>query len=145
MTRHNILVLLFGCGTSALFASSNTHFIPKNTDTLVINQDFVMPKILVDPQTKVIFYLESDGRHISAISPKGKLLWLVDPFADAKLYSYGANFRPLILYFGFAAKPPNNVGKAPWLASDYLEIAYNTSAFGKLIKSDGVFFFGGED
>jgi hypothetical protein len=34
------------------------------------------PQILIrDPSTKVIYYLESDGRHLAAISPEGKLLW----------------------------------------------------------------------
>ena len=33
------------------------------------------PKILQDPKTKVVYYLESDRRHIAAITPDGKLLW----------------------------------------------------------------------
>jgi hypothetical protein len=33
------------------------------------------PQILQDAKTKVIYYLESDLRHVAAISPDGKLLW----------------------------------------------------------------------
>lgn len=32
-------------------------------------------KVIQDPRTKVIYYLESDLRHIAALSPDGKLLW----------------------------------------------------------------------
>ncbi len=32
-------------------------------------------KVLQDPETKVVYYLESDLRHVAAISPDGKLLW----------------------------------------------------------------------
>lgn len=31
--------------------------------------------VIQDPKTKVVYYLESDRRHIAAISPAGKLLW----------------------------------------------------------------------
>ncbi len=33
------------------------------------------PRVLVDPKTKVSYYLESDRRHIAAISADGRLLW----------------------------------------------------------------------
>jgi hypothetical protein len=35
-------------------------------------------KVFQDSKTKIIFYLESDRRHVSAISPEGKLLWCCD-------------------------------------------------------------------
>ena len=31
--------------------------------------------VLRDPETKILYYLESDRRHIAAISPDGKVLW----------------------------------------------------------------------
>ena len=47
--------------------------------TLVVSGDPSLPEhqpeILKDSKTKVIYYLESDRRHIAAISPEGKLLW----------------------------------------------------------------------
>jgi hypothetical protein len=33
------------------------------------------PQVLQDLKTKVIYYLESDRRHVSAIGPEGKFLW----------------------------------------------------------------------
>ena len=39
--------------------------------------DSTSPRILQDPKTKVIYYLESDDCHVVAISPEGKLLWSV--------------------------------------------------------------------
>ncbi len=41
-----------------------------------------------DPHSGIIFYVESDARHISAISRTGKLLWTRDPFKDAHLDLY---------------------------------------------------------
>ena len=32
-------------------------------------------KVIQDPKTEIIYYLESDLRHIAALSPDGKLLW----------------------------------------------------------------------
>jgi hypothetical protein len=37
-------------------------------------------KVIQDPKTKVIYYLESDLRHIAALSPDGKLLWCCEVF-----------------------------------------------------------------
>ena len=42
------------------------------------------PQVLQDPKTKVIYYLESDGRHVSAISPDGKLLWCCEVLPTPK-------------------------------------------------------------
>jgi hypothetical protein len=38
-------------------------------------EEQTMPKVVQDPKTKVCYHLESDLRHIAAISPDGKLLW----------------------------------------------------------------------
>ena len=40
-----------------------------------------VPRVLQDPKTKVIFYLESNRHHLSAISPEGKLLWQEDTWS----------------------------------------------------------------
>jgi len=36
-----------------------------------------------DPTTKVIYYLESDRRHVSAIDPDGKILWCSEIVSEA--------------------------------------------------------------
>ncbi|MCE0499442.1 MAG: hypothetical protein LV481_15990 [Methylacidiphilales bacterium] len=45
------------------------------SDGPVATQNSSASRTLQDPKTKIIYYLESDQRHIAAISPKGKLLW----------------------------------------------------------------------
>ena len=52
---------------------------------------FKGPQTYQDPRTGIILYLESDGRHIAAISRDGKLLWARDPFADSHLPFYRTN------------------------------------------------------
>jgi len=44
--------------------------------------------IYKDPASKVIFYVETDGRHVVAISEDGKILWRKNPFVDAGLDPY---------------------------------------------------------
>jgi len=47
-----------------------------------------IPRIFKDPGTGIIFYSESDGRHVAAISPDGTLLWHRAPFTDIHLEPY---------------------------------------------------------
>ena len=47
--------------------------------------DFPGPQVCKDPTTGTLLYVESDGRHVAAISRDGKLLWNKDPFKDAHL------------------------------------------------------------
>ena len=55
-------------------------------------------KVIQDPKTKVIYYLESDLRHIAALSPDGKLLWCCE------VVPASAPRRVHILFFGFDDK-----------------------------------------
>ena len=43
------------------------------------------PFLLNDPRTGLMLYVESDGRHMAAITRGGKILWHKDLFADPKL------------------------------------------------------------
>ena len=45
--------------------------------------DFPGPQVYKDPISGTLLYIESDGRHVAAISAQGKLLWNKDPFKDA--------------------------------------------------------------
>lgn len=93
-----------------------------------------------DPHSGVILYVESDARHISAISRTGKLLWTRDPFKDAHLELYRTK-HPQIANMG--AGP-----KAIWVKGDprdFVYIAFNSSQFGLLRITDGEFFFGGQN
>jgi hypothetical protein len=63
------------------------------------------PRVLQDPKTKVVYYLESDQCHIAAISPDGKLLWCLQVMPSNykergfKLQGFGfwhpGNFQPM--------------------------------------------------
>jgi hypothetical protein len=55
-----------------------------------------------DPETKIIIYVETDGRHVAAISTDGRLLWRKDPFVDAKMEPY-REARPTIAAIGPAS------------------------------------------
>ena len=43
-----------------------------------------VPQVLQDSKTKVIYYLESDRRHVSAIDSEGKLLWCREVFPPSQ-------------------------------------------------------------
>src|SRR6266699_2422949 len=60
---------------------------------------FLGPRVYKDPASGTLLYLETDGRHVAAISSRGKLLWIKDPFKDAHL-SYYRTDKPQIVYIG---------------------------------------------
>ena len=86
-----------------------------------------------DRASGVIYYVESDGRHVSAIDPDGKILWNVDPFVDAGLKPYRLS-KPLIVYIS-----KSNVDE------DSISIGFDSSQFGDLDRKTGKFRFRGND
>jgi hypothetical protein len=85
--------------------------------------------------------VESDGLHVAAISKEGKILWVRDPFHDAKLSDYRTH-HPQIVF----------VGKGSWWANGTqrtdvpaILIRFNSSQFGAMRMSDGEFQPGGQD
>src|SRR3954452_21042141 len=60
---------------------------------------FPGPQVYKDPRSGTLLYLETDGRHIAAISGDGKLLWNRDPFEDSHLSFYRTE-KPQIVYMG---------------------------------------------
>jgi hypothetical protein len=59
-----------------------------------------LPYAYKDTETGTVFYVESDGRHVSAISPEGKILWSRDPFADTHLPFHRTDTPPTIVFIG---------------------------------------------
>ena len=101
------------------------------------------PQAYKDADSGVVFYVESDGRHVSAISPDGRILWCRDPFADSHLEFY----RTMTLHIIY-------IGKASPRAETYLAtngipkiigITYDLSQFGEVDTKTGDFKFGGQD
>ncbi len=107
--------------------------IPNEHRWKINDPQTVEPKVLIAPKTRITYYLESDGRHVSAISPDGKILWHRDPFNDAGLWPYRVS-KPVITYFEFA--PDEKPG---------LAIGFNSSQFGTMDFAKGSFEFHGQD
>lgn len=87
----------------------------------------------------VIIYVETDGRHIAAISPDGKLLWRKDPFVDAKMQPYRLA-RPSIIAIGPGFTVPG-VGTSDELFS----VSFNSSQSGVMNIATGKFTFMGQN
>jgi len=99
----------------------------------------VLGLIYKDAATGVILYVETDGRHVAAISPGGKLLWRKDPFIDAGMQPYRVA-RPTISYIGPSRWTPPGGSPAPSAA-----ISYSSSQGGVINIADGHFTFLGQD
>lgn len=107
--------------------------IPNEQRWRINDPQTVESKVLIDPKTRITYYLESDGRHVSAISPDGKILWQRDPFNDAGLWPYRVS-KPVITYFEFA--PDDKPG---------LAVGFSSSQFGAMDFAKGSFAYGGQD
>ena len=103
--------------------------------------DFPGPQVYKDPASGTLLYIETDGRHVAAISVQGKLLWNRDPFKDADLPFYRTE-KPQIVYIGPASKFHHPAGEKP---EKFVEISFNNSQSGLMRISNGEFLFSGQD
>jgi len=102
---------------------------------------FPGPQSYRDPGTGITFYVESDGLHVAAISKEGKILWVRDPFHDAKLSDYRTH-KPQIVSVGKGSWWVDGVRRRDFPA---IEIRFNSSQFGAMKMSDGEFQPLGQD
>ena len=102
---------------------------------------FPGPQSYRDSATGITFYVESDGLHIAAISKEGKILWVKDPFHDAKLSDYRTH-NPQIVFIGKGSGVVNGVRPRDVPA---ILIRFNSSQFGAMRMSDGEFQIYGQD
>ena len=107
--------------------------IPKAIRLCINDDQTVSPQVLVHPETHVLYVLESDGRHITAITPEGKILWHRNPFEDAGLLPYRFT-KPVIRIFAFMKDDPQKIG-----------INFNSSQGGILDVTTGDFLWQGQD
>jgi hypothetical protein len=104
-----------------------------------------LPHTYKDVDSGIVFYVESDGRHVTAIAPDSRILWSRDPFADAHLQPYRTH-TPLIVYIGKidVADESHN-----WMlrgrTGRYIAISFNSSQFGIIDIKTGDFTFMGQD
>jgi hypothetical protein len=97
--------------------------------------------IYKDTTANVIIYVETDGRHVVAISPGGRILWRKNPFVDAGLEPYRGP-HPTIDFVGSSGPRcmlrPGDVGKTFCLS-------FSSSQFGEMDIATGKFTFDGQN
>jgi hypothetical protein len=100
------------------------------------------PIAYADGVTETILYVETDGRHLSAISSDGRVRWTRNPFADAHLKPYRVdNPRITSIY-----KPvPWMLGSHPEPKRHFVAIGFDSTQTGVVDVSTGTFFFVGQD
>jgi hypothetical protein len=98
------------------------------------------PQVYKDPKSGTLLYVETDGRHVAAISVDGKLLWIRDPFKDAHIPFYRTK-TPQIVYIG--PIPTEDTVSVPH--DRFVSIRFNSSQFGYLSIISGEFRFEGQD
>ncbi len=115
----------------------------QNSTTYVghYREPFLGPQVYKDPNSGTLFYVETDGRHVAAISGEGKLLWSKDPFMDAHLPFYRTE-KPQIVYIGPHPKGARPAGEK---ANMFVSIEFNSTQSGLLRISNGEFLFLGQD
>lgn len=57
------------------------------------------PSVYHDAESGITFYVESDGRHVTAIDASGKIVWTRNPFVDANMCPY-RSAHPYISWLG---------------------------------------------
>jgi hypothetical protein len=108
-------------------------------------EPFPGPQVYKDPHSTTTLYVETDGRHVAAISGDGKLLWNKDPFKDGHLPFYRTK-NPQIIYVGPVSKSRPYAGPYDGTEPDnFAAITFNNSQFGLLRISNGEFKFLGND
>ena len=100
-----------------------------------------------DPKTNILFYVETDGQHLSAIGPDGKLIWT----KAWNMCSYRV-MVPRIAHVGYVRQPKAGDyiaeihRKWPWLTtSPVIAVVFDSSQFGLVNQKTGDFFFSGQD
>lgn len=92
-----------------------------------------------DPESGILFFVESDRRHVAAINREGRVLWDRDPFVDGHLKPYRVAF-PEISYVGEIPSWAKARRERPSIG-----IGFNSSQFGLLDIETGGFTFVGQD
>jgi hypothetical protein len=117
-------------------------------DYVLWNPAMAKPMAYRDSRTSISFYVESDGRHIAAINSKGTLLWVRNPFEDAKLCPY-RNGRPSITSMKATELSKvmidGGIGGGLNLTHKFLEVTFDSTQYGALDESTGDFLFWGEN
>jgi hypothetical protein len=109
------------------FPSCTPNCVFSNNDNETIS-----PILYQDSETGNLYFVESDGRHITAFTAQGKMHWHRNPFEDARLPPYRVS-KPVIV----SIKSSQEQGR--------LLLTYSSSQFGWLDKVTGEFKFRGQN
>lgn len=131
------VLLLFAVASVASDTNKTTTYIGK------YDQPFPGPQAYRDADSGIIFYVESDGRHVAALSKEGNVLWHRDPFTDSKLQLYRTK-QPRIVWIGQPQKWMVEAMSSKG-AGRFISISYNSSQFGVIDIKTGDFTFMGQD
>ncbi|MGO9805033.1 MAG: hypothetical protein ACLPTL_16540 [Steroidobacteraceae bacterium] len=82
-----------------------------------------------DPRTLTLLYVETDGRHVAAINSDGKLLWVRNPYEQAKFCPYRT---PWPVIYSIEAIDHS----APWMVAPIKRIGANPNGNFVMIKFD---------
>jgi hypothetical protein len=137
--RFAIGTVLIGIVTLLPFAADR--LCGQTTTYVDAPKAFRGPLTYRDSASQTIYYVESDGRHVSAINKEGKILWHKNPFVDAGLKPYRVE-RPVIVNIGPAQKWMLDAMKGK---GDFIQINFNSSQAGVLNTATGEFRFMGQD
>ena len=133
------LMLIVGVGTAQETKTYTRTYVAHYLET------FPGPQVYKDLHSGTTLYVETDGRHVAAISGDGKLLWNRDPYTDAHISSYRTE-KPQIVYIGSVSKSiPDARPYAGREPDKFAAITFNNSQFGLLRISSGDFQFLGQD
>ena len=80
ISTHSNLMIKFVLLLSLLSLSGT------DKDDSIPATEFVAPQAIQDSRTKVIYYLESDHRHVVAIDPEGKILWCCEVVSEKERF-----------------------------------------------------------
>jgi hypothetical protein len=97
----------------------------------------------LDPQTRIVFYVETDGRHLSAIGPDGKLLWTRNPYVDTGSRYYRR--KEVIDYVGPLSGDYSRDFKKRNVVGPFISISFDSTQFGAVDVKTGDFFNLGQD
>jgi hypothetical protein len=124
-----------------IFLASQLPGVAQTTHTYVGHYSYPSSgsEVYKDPKSGVLIYVETDGRHLAAISPGGKLLWSRDPFKDLPYYRMK---DPQVAGLGPISRWEISHGRK---SGEFVAISLTNSQFGLLRISDGEFEFEGQD
>lgn len=133
------LMLIIGLGTAQETRTYTRTYVTHYLET------FPGPQVYKDMHSGTTLYVETDRRHVAAISRDGKLLWTKDPYKDAHIPSYRTE-KPQIVYIASVSKSiPDARPYAGREPDKFVAITFNNSQFGLLRISTGEFQFLGQD